>query len=728
MEEHEAGARESSSVVEDERSPVVYNLAERFAVWKLNDIEVGAAGNVAASTTGVAQDSTLRAEVSSRGSGSSDSSDSDKEHVCDNPHCPALGHTEVAGHCSSCHQAYYCSRECQKMAWPQHKVECGGMDVVGSSVDSNYFPDAEMSNAARILRVTSPEELLRNKNSRRKKLLLIIKTLKLMISDRQVEMRLVGADKRAVLCGQICAAMHKVAACFLYLGQGADAKRYMQRAEKIHGIIMSQHNAGDTVPLFEDGWQNLPSFLGFVEFENKISSLKKRMDREEDMTLGMQSTSELIGLMDEKLVFAKGVLTIVGFVELLLETWAYSIHMDVVYRSIRDKPEYLRDAINSTVAVRLLASHAVECRRIISYMEFGEELRSLVFTPDKHVYTIVRRWCANELCDISHSSKQNSGRIKCPGCDCFFYCSDACKTSHWPQHEVVCKKMKSVGLGVCMFLNDDVEQARYADASGSASGSALVVLQEKLHEQLVSKMIEMTTASGRCKLQVHLRCLEAIHIVVAATQIMVLLGHSVPAYEQLKECAKLFDCKEGLDDLQQAGNDATSNLEERYTQLQEVVADLRLNVEYYMRETMIVRLLHARQTATEQWKQVLVYAHVFEELQYQVKWTKFHNMHVREFFARFLEWREGKRFRVHGDTRTDSFHDFFIEITMSSLPTAHEECDRLYQGYMASIDVKRSQGRDTAAEEGLAKMMLVNLEMMRGTRKRSRGEVVRLVY
>jgi hypothetical protein len=275
-----------------------------------------------------------------------------------------------------------------------------------------------------------------------------------------------------------------------------------------------------------------------------------------------------------------------------------------------------------------------------------------------------------------------------------------------------------------MFLNDDVQEARYADASGSA----LMVLQEKLHEQLVSKMIEMTTASGQGTAHVHLRRLEAIQIIVAATQIMVLMGHSIPAYEQLEQCAKLFDCKEGLEDLQQAGNDATSNLEERYTQLQEVVADLRLNVEYYMRETMFVRLLHARQTATEQWKQVLVYAHVFEELEYQVKWTKFHNMHVREFFARFLVWREGKRFRVHGDARTDSFHDIFIEKTLSSLPTAHEECDRLYQGYMTSIDVKRSQDKDISAEQELAKMMLVNLEMMRGTRKRSRGEVVRLIF
>jgi hypothetical protein len=720
MEERAAGAREANPVVEDERRPVVVdNLVKRFAEWKLNDIDVGAAS----------QDRTLRADVavdSPQKSGSSDSSDSDKEHVCDNPHCPALCHTEGAGHCSSCHHAYYCSRECQKIAWPEHKAECGGMgmDVVGSSVVSNYFPDAEMSNAARILRPTSMEEHSRNKNLRRKKLLLIIKTLKLLISDRQVEMRLVGADKRAVLCGQICAAMHKVAACFLYLGQGADAKRYMQRAEKMHGIIMSQHNAGDTVPLFEDGWQNLPSFLGFVEFENKISSLKKRMDREEDMTLGMQSTSELIELMDKKLVFAKGVLTIVGLVELLLEMWAYSIHMDVVYRSIRDKPEYLRDAINSTVGVRLLASHAQACRKIIEYMEFGEELRSLVFTPDKHVYTIVRRWCANELCDILHSSEQNSGRITCPGCDSCFYCSDACKTTHWPQHEVVCVKMRSVGLGVCMFLNDDVQTARYADASGSA----LDVLHKQLHEQLVSKMIEMTTASGQGRVNVHLRRLEAIQIIVAATQIMVLMGHSIRAYEQLEQCAKLFDCKEGLEDLQQAGNDATSNLEERYTQLQEVVADLRLNVEYYMRETMFVRLLHARQTATEQWKQVLVYAHVFEELEYQVKWTKFHNMHVREFFARFLVWREGKRFRVHGDARTDSFHDIFIEKTLSSLPTAHEECDRLYQGYMTSIDVKRSQDKDISAEQELAKMMLVNLEMMRGTRKRSRGEVVRLIF
>ena len=158
------------------------------------------------------------------------------------------------------------------------------------------------------------------------------------------------------------------------------------------------------------------------------------------------------------------------------------------------------------------------------------------------------------------------------------------------------------------------------------------------------------------------------------------------------------------------------------------MVDLRLNVMYYMRETVIVRLLHALQTEETEWKQVLVYAHVFKELTIQVKLTQRDNMPVREFFARFLLWREGKRFLTHGDTRTQSFHDICINETMLSLPTAHEACEKLYHGYLKSIDTKSKKQCEVSAEQELAKMMLIRLEMMKGNKKRMYGEVVRLIF
>jgi len=726
MEDHEAGAREPRSAAAVVKKDIpAFDVLKSFAKFKIYDIDTSESVDVAGAAMGVSRGS--ERDKDSDHSGASlppgdVSSDSDEEDVCGNTDCPGLGNTKSGGHCSKCHDVWYCSRDCQKKSWPDHKRDCCSVAVVGRTVASNYFPDPQLSMAARVLVPANMQEHVRNKNARRKRLLSFVDSMKLRISDRRVEMQLVRADKRPILCRDICLAMHVAAACFLYLGQGVDARRYMRRAEMQHAMI-SQTMGGDNVPLFDEGWQNLPFFLQFVELENEIAPLKRRVSGAFDAKIRFEKSSELIALMDKKVLVAESLMCMLDLFELNFQTWEFKVHLDIVCHSMRDKPEYIRKAIDLTSNCRLLASVAQKCRQMKMTMEYVEKLRSLVFTPDKEVVSRVRRWCENPSCTIPHSSEINSGCIKCAGCDSCFYCSGACQKSHKLEHNFVCAKMRSVGLGVQMFLNDEVMKAKFSE-------SALIHLHAQLRDQLVRKVIELSAVSrnfGRTP-KVHVLNLEAINIIIEATQVNLLLGFSVQAHAQLMECEKLFGIKMDFEDSQLQDDDAIGPLVERYSQFLAIVADLRVNVIYYLRETMMVRLLHARQKQEEQWKQVLIYAHVFEELDITIKFTRQFKMPVREFFARFLLWREGKRFSVHGDTRTDSFHDTYIDEALSSLPTAHEACETLYNDFLRQIEVKRGKQVEVVAEVELAKAMLINLEMMKGIRKRLKGEVVRLIY
>jgi hypothetical protein len=39
--------------------------------------------------------------------------------------CAACGATELVGACSTCGDARYCSRQCQRQHWGAHQAECG---------------------------------------------------------------------------------------------------------------------------------------------------------------------------------------------------------------------------------------------------------------------------------------------------------------------------------------------------------------------------------------------------------------------------------------------------------------------------------------------------------------------------------------------------------------------------------------------------------------------------
>eukprot|EP00599_Poterioochromonas_sp_BG-1_P008781 CAMPEP_0173145884 /NCGR_PEP_ID=MMETSP1105-20130129/8158_1 /TAXON_ID=2985 /ORGANISM="Ochromonas sp., Strain BG-1" /LENGTH=117 /DNA_ID=CAMNT_0014059969 /DNA_START=153 /DNA_END=506 /DNA_ORIENTATION=- len=43
---------------------------------------------------------------------------------CSNPDCPEASSGATLSECAACHDARYCSRDCQKAHWPNHKARC----------------------------------------------------------------------------------------------------------------------------------------------------------------------------------------------------------------------------------------------------------------------------------------------------------------------------------------------------------------------------------------------------------------------------------------------------------------------------------------------------------------------------------------------------------------------------------------------------------------------------
>jgi hypothetical protein len=79
--------------------------------------------------------------------------------------CDELAHQK----CGACQAVYYCSRECQKLHWPEHKIFCG-------SFKRGYSPKITSYSAAEYLQKmcndpefrdsqTTTEKLLREKQS-----------------------------------------------------------------------------------------------------------------------------------------------------------------------------------------------------------------------------------------------------------------------------------------------------------------------------------------------------------------------------------------------------------------------------------------------------------------------------------------------------------------------------------------------------------------------------------
>ena len=71
---------------------------------------------------------------------------------------------------------------------------------------------------------------------------------------------------------------------------------------------------------------------------------------------------------------------------------------------------------------------------------------------------------------------------------------------------------------------------------------------------------------------------------------------------------------------------------------------LGAEVQYYVREQVLARLLHQRGKTLMGSKGIMLYAAVFDELERQIAFCQREGMVAREFFARYVLWREGRRY------------------------------------------------------------------------------------
>jgi len=70
-----------------------------------------------------------------------------KTDVCWNIHCSQTDRLKIDKksmmRCSRCHQVSYCCRECQKIDWPRHKINCGLARDIGALFGAQNMDELE---------------------------------------------------------------------------------------------------------------------------------------------------------------------------------------------------------------------------------------------------------------------------------------------------------------------------------------------------------------------------------------------------------------------------------------------------------------------------------------------------------------------------------------------------------------------------------------------------------
>jgi len=150
-------------------------------------------------------------------------------------------------------------------------------------------------------------------------------------------------------------------------------------------------------------------------------------------------------------------------------------------------------------------------------------------------------------------------------------------------------------------------------------------------------------------------------------------------------------------------------------------------VEYYMREQTLVRLLHARAYTPTGRNNIHLYAALFHELRSQVSFCREHGRGEREFYARYLLWREARRY---SDAYTGREHEHLynmedekrIQEVLGGLDDAHVATKVLCDVFGSEARV----GQMRPEERELANDMRYKQLCMEGVMPMLAGQVSRM--
>jgi len=656
-----------------------------------------------------------------------------QRYLCQHSLCPTMNKTKTAsgGYCSTCYEVYYCSPACQKQDWRLHKPGCVSIDVAGPTVDADFFPDPLLSEAAEVI----PEEGAR----RRKRLFRALAHFKKQVEANKVEFWVIEDDElRAVAHQRMRLSLHQVAASWLFLGQGRKGKKYMRLAFRDWRRSKSL-SANPMFSLFQPGWSLLQSFSHFVERDNNVQLLRKMYIRcdEADVRSKKNLGLGILIEMDEKIAAGEQILRPHALITLIHRVWICSKEWESKHGVLR-QAEYvtriklvIRADVQADAMTRAETGHATLMAR---YMEDTDLVQLLGHTPYEVCDGKVKRWCHNTSCPQDRWGSANVCTLVCGKCEHGYYCSKGCQTSHWPEHKVMCANLALVGKTVRTSLNADVSAARH---TSKQLAELLVELntkippaQQAMQEMQQERVLEMCPKEEIKRTLSKMRATGSalIEWIISATQVLLLQGRTTKAHAVLEEGCKMRN----VGALETGSSDegdliavvmASARLDRR-------LKELSVEVDYYVHEQVLVRLLHERALTIPGFKSVLLYSAIFEEIEIQIQFCRKNGMIARQFYALYFLWREGRRYRkeYRGQESIDE-HDNGekdvkrIQAVLADLDPPHLIAVQLHAEY-AGDDEKLA--RMTEDERVVAFDMQFKLSCMQGSTRMMRGEVARM--
>ena len=664
--------------------------------------------------------------------------DDRKKHFCANPTCKTNKQekTSNGGWCFKCHQAYYCSPECQGLAWATHRHKCDGREVKGPNIPSDYWPSKVVSDAARVVVGDgTPKGTARESTRRRKKLLTAVMTFKAELVHNLLGLHVVKGPEALAKQHQIVRlSFHQIAVCFLFLGEAGRAKTYMRMAEDDWNTSKSLCPAGE-FSLYAPQWETLPSFARFVSRDNNVRLLSAHIakcgpddvDRLRNLGLGV------IQEMDEKIKAGIRFLRPYEFVLMLYHTWLLSLNYEYEYRIMR-QVHYLADAMEAMKHEPLAMStaQAQEIVLMLEDMKIGTNIRIMRTRRSDILVGLEVRYCSNPACPLERWGVTSTGKKVCPKCEDSLYCSKTCQEVDWPIHKKLCARLANVGKTVSMPCNKDVCDAVIAEHPVAALAQLLQTLQkfiaiEKAHVQGLydtrallecpTDMTDWAVTSLRCSV---VSVLEAI---ISATQVLVLQGFMGKAFHQLQDGIDVINMPSPVPGDPGHVTQKAMASSEMAQRLQKLGSE----VEYYMREQTLVRLLHARAYTPTGRNNIHLYAALFHELRSQVSFCREHGRREREFYARYLLWREARRY---SDAYTGREHEHLynmedekrIQEVLGGLDDAHVATKVLCDVFGSEARV----GQMRPEERELANDMRYKQLCMEGVMPMLAGQVSRM--
>jgi len=662
--------------------------------------------------------------------------DDGENHFCANPTCKTNKQekTSNGGWCFKCHEAYYCSPECQGLAWPMHRLGCDGREVKGPTIPLDYWPDKVVSDAVRVVVGDgTPKGTARESTRRRKLLLTAVMTFKAELVHNLLGLRVVKGPEALAKQHQIVRlSFHQIAVCFLFLGEARRARNYLRMAESDWKSSQSLCPAGE-FSLYAPQWETLPRFARFVARDNNMHLLVKHLgkcepaDVDRRRILGLGIVSE----MDKKIAAGSRFLRTFDFVQLLYQTWLVSLVYEYEFRILRQQ-YYVSSAITAMQNEPdvMTTAQAVEAKCMVKHMMAGSEIRSWRVTAAETCTEEVVRMCSNPKCKLGRWGVISTGTKVCPKCDTARYCSRECQKEDWPDHKPMCARLG--GNTILTPCNEDVRNAANSLDRVGDLALLLTVLRESIAEGKPGvremydsrKWLECPEDSTQEVLSKMRGCVcSVLEWIISATQVLLMQGRTEKAFNQLRDASEVADMRLLVpDDLEDVIATVTASAE-----MDRRIEKLRDEVTYYMQEQKLVRLMHERARSPAGDKNIMLYSAIFDEISSQIAFCQQRGYVAREFYARYLLWREARRYRDEY-TGQEHKHMYFvddktrIEEVLEAVDDAHIATQQLCDAYASESRVQQteSEQRKVALDMGYKQLCMM------GTYGMLEGEVTRM--